>query len=88
MARRRRDVLGSALLLIALLAAVALGFAVVGGAVLLPFGGAVVWVVLGLLVFIGSQVFLFRAIGLHSRADESAEDEQQDGGADWRAWRG
>ena len=94
MAGQWRDLLGSALLLIVLLAAVALGFAVLGGAVLIPLGGVAVWVAIGLLVFIGIELLLFRALGLRSRADQDAEDEtpsddqHRDGGSDWRAWRG
>ena len=95
MAGNWRDVSGSALLLIALLAAIALGLALLGGTVFIPLGGVAVWVVLGLLLFIGAQFLLFRATGLRSKADEGPEDdgtgEDGDGDsaeADWRAWRG
>ncbi|MHC4846623.1 MAG: hypothetical protein ACYTCU_10750 [Planctomycetota bacterium] len=94
MAGNWRDVSGSALLLIALLAAIALGLALLGGTVFIPLGGAALWVALGLLVFIGAQFLLFRAMGMRSKADEesdehgSDEPEDEDTEADWRAWRG
>jgi len=94
MARKPRDITTSSLLLIALLAAVALLFALLGGTVMLPLGGVAVWIVLGVLFFIGAQFLLFRALGLRSRADEgldegeSSTDEDEQAEADWRAWRG
>jgi len=94
MARKPRDVTTSSLLLIALLAAVALLFALLGGTVMIPLGGVAVWVALGVLLFIGAQFLLFRALGLRSRADEGVDEDEssgvgdEDAEADWRAWRG
>ncbi|HEX5009761.1 MAG TPA: hypothetical protein VFY71_05115 [Planctomycetota bacterium] len=90
-----------ALLAVVLLASVGAVLGVLGGLVLLPQLGAVGWVAIGLLLFIGVQLALFRLFGLRSRADEheaghdTDDDEpQSDGerderaGGDWRAWRG
>jgi hypothetical protein len=78
--------------MIAVLVVVVLGFALVGGTVFLPLGGVVAWVAIGLCVFVGAQLLLFRAAGLRSRADDAASDESppedDENKADWRAWRG
>jgi hypothetical protein len=90
-----------ALLAVVLLASVGAVLGVLGGLVLLPQLGAVGWVAIGLLLFIGVQLVLFRLFGLRSRADEQqaerdtdddepeadAERDERTGG-DWRAWRG
>jgi len=93
-----------ALLAVVLLASIAAILGVLGGLVLLPQLGAVGWVAIGLLLFIGVQLALFRLFGLRSRADEQASGRDADGdapdaadqsderdehkGDDWRAWRG
>ena len=90
-----------ALLAVVLLASVGAVLGVLGGLVLLPQLGAVGWVAIGLLLFIGVQLALFRLFGLRSRADEQDEggdtghdtpeaDGERDerAGGDWRAWRG
>lgn len=84
-------------LLTGVLVAVAGVLSLLGGVVLLPQLGAVAWVTIGAVLFLGLQLLLFRLFGLRSRADDEAarrEDEQQPpgrnaaGGDDWRAWRG
>jgi hypothetical protein len=90
-----------ALLAVVLLASIAAILGVLGGLVLLPQLGAVGWVAIGLLLFIGVQLALFRLFGLRSRADEQAAGRDDDADApdaagerdepkrsDWRAWRG
>ena len=86
----RRPALHAALLLLVLVVLGA-GLGLLGGLVFLPQLGAVGWVAIGGLLFLGVQLLLFRAFGLRSRADE---DEPQQAappdapGDDWRAWRG
>ena len=91
-----------ALLAVVLLASVGAILGVLGSLVLLPQLGAVGWVAVGLLLFIGVQLALFRLFGLRSRADEQAPGSDTDDGdatdasgerdepkrSDWRAWRG
>ena len=90
-----------ALLAVVLLASVGAILGVLGGLVLLPQLGAVGWVAIGVLLFIGVQLALFRLFGLRSRADEQAAGRDADGDTpdaagkpeesardDWRAWRG
>ena len=93
-----------ALLAVVLLASIGAILGVLGGLVLLPQLGAVGWVAIGLLLFIGVQLALFRLFGLRSRADEQAAGSDTDDGngdatdasgerdepkrSDWRAWRG
>jgi len=74
-------------LLAGLLLAIVLGLALLGATVNLPLGG---WAVLGglaLVLFLGVQLLVFRALGLRSQADKSRA-EQTDDDTDWRAWRG
>ena len=94
----------SFVLLMALLVIVAFGLSALGGLILLPQLGALGWVAVGLLLFLGLQLVLFRLFGLRSRADEEADarEERGDDGeppraegespqseeGDWRAWRG
>jgi len=90
----------SSLLLVVLLASVAAVLGLLGGLVLLPQLGAVGWVAIGLLLFLGVQLALFRLFGLRSQADEESEaragddapapppEEDEDTTGDWRAWRG
>jgi len=91
-----------ALLAVVLLASVGVVLGVLGGLVLLPQLGAVGWVAIGLVLFLGVQLALFRLFGLRSRADEheaadsdtdddtpEAEGERDErASGDWRAWRG
>src|SRR5690349_7433887 len=94
----RRPALSVGLLVVTLIV-VAAGLGLLGGLVLLPQLGAVGWVAIGALLFLGLQLLLFRAFGLRSKADdeasadeayekpaESTEESERDG--DWRAWRG
>jgi hypothetical protein len=97
----RRPALSAGLLLV-LLIVVAGGLGLLGGLVLLPQLGAVGWVAVGALLFLGLQLVLFRALGLRSKADEepgaaspedqppaaASEQDPHEGDADWRAWRG
>jgi len=93
----RRLALHSALI-VALLVAVAVVLALLGGAVLLPQLGAVAWVAVVAVLFLGLQLLLFRAFGLRSRADDDADAREagrpgapgaeDDDDRDWRAWRG
>jgi hypothetical protein len=94
----RRPALSAGLLL-ATLIVVAAGLGLLGSLVFLPQLGAVGWVAIGALLFLGVQLLMFRAFGLRSRADDDAkgaepadepakkeDDGESDG--DWRAWRG
>ena len=94
----RRPALSVGLLLVTLIV-VAAGLGLLGGLVLLPQLGAVGWVAIGALFFLGLQLLLFRAFGLRSKADEDASAAEEpakptetpsegDGDSDWRAWRG
>ena len=95
----RRPALSAGLLLVTLIV-VAGGLGLLGGLVLLPQLGAVGWVAVGALFFLGVQLLLFRAFGLRSKADDEAdtnaketgevkpEEPTDEQGADWRSWRG
>ena len=76
-------------LLIGLLLLIGVGLALLGSAVLMPQAG-VLGVLLALTLFLLSQVVVFRAFGLRSRADEDPEAalKEKDDETDWRAWRG
>jgi len=67
-----------ALLAVVLLASIGAILGVLGGLVMLPQLGAVGWVAIGLLLFIGVQLALFRLFGLRSRADEQAAGSDTD----------
>lgn len=71
----RRPALSAGLLLLTLIV-VAAGLGLLGGLVLLPQLGAVGWVAIGALFFLGLQLLLFRAFGLRSKADDEAEAEE------------
>jgi hypothetical protein len=64
--------------------------ALMGSAVLIPQGAAVGVLLLAAVVFLVSQLAVFRLFGLRSRADEDPEqtDPPGDDDSDWRAWRG
>ena len=94
----RRPALSAGLLLVTLIV-VAAGLGLLGSLVFLPQLGAVGWVGLGALLFLGVQLLMFRAFGLRSRADDEAKkaepsDEpaetegEGESAGDWRAWRG
>jgi hypothetical protein len=96
----RRPALSAGLLLVTLIV-VAAGLGLLGGLVFLPQLGAVGWVAIGALLFLGVQLLMFRVFGLRSRADDEAKKaeqaeepaEKEDSGesksdGDWRAWRG
>jgi hypothetical protein len=86
----RRPALHAALLLIVLVL-LAAGLGLLGGLVFLPQLGAVGWVAIGGVLFLGLQLLLFRAFGLRSRADEEGPEGAPSHDApddDWRAWRG
>jgi hypothetical protein len=79
--------LGLLLLLLVVAAAIV---PLLGGAVLLPQSGLLVWVIVGFALFLGVQLLIFKALNLRSRADEPPEEkggEDRDE-RDWRAWRG
>jgi hypothetical protein len=94
----RRALQTTALLVLALVAAVALLPLLGGPALLLPAAG---WVALAMAGFILLQLVLFRLFGLSSRADEEPDEPEeprdppdattgrgQGEDRDWRAWRG
>ena len=68
----QRLAVSSSLLLLVLLAVAGL-VALLGGSVFLPQAGLFVWIALGLLVFLGANLLVFRLLGLRSRADEEPE---------------
>ncbi len=77
-------------LLLALLVGVGVLLAGLGSAVLIPQGSMVGVLALGVLLFLGAQLAIFKLFGLRSRADEAAaeDEEPEDDDSDWRAWRG
>ena len=92
----RRPALSAGLLLVTLIL-VAAGLGLLGGMVMLPQLGAVGWVAIGALFFLGLQLLLFRVFGLRSKADDDASTEEakpkptetpSEDDDDWRAWRG
>lgn|SRR5262245_19755342 len=93
----RRPALSAGLLVLTLIV-VAAGLGLLGGLIFVPQLGAVGWVAIGALLFLGLQLLLFRAFGLRSKADDEAqrrepppepsEEPEGEGDEDWRAWRG
>ena len=77
-------------LLIGLLLLIGVGLALLGSAVLMPQAGVLGVLLVALTLFLLSQVVVFRAFGLRSRADEEPEggSNEKDDESDWRAWRG
>ncbi len=61
----------------------------VGGAIGFFAGGnALVLPAIAFGLFLVLQFFIFRALGLRSRADEEPDDARAQPEDDWRAWRG
>jgi hypothetical protein len=91
----RRPAVSAGLLVVTLIV-VAAGLGLLGSLVFLPQLGAVGWVAIGALLFLGVQLLVFRLFGLRSKADDEAApaepkpepDEPADEDGDWRAWRG
>ena len=56
----------------------------------MPQAGVLGVLLVALTLFLLSQVVVFRAFGLRSRADEDPEAalKEKDDETDWRAWRG
>jgi len=71
---KQRVVLPVLLLLLTLVGVAAL-LELLGVAVMLPGAGMFVWIALGLALFLGSQLLIFRMLGLRARADEPPADE-------------
>jgi hypothetical protein len=91
----RRPAVSAGLLVVTLIV-VAAGLGLLGSLVFLPQLGAVGWVAIGALLFLGVQLLMFRLFGLRSKADDESTpaepkpepDKPAEGDGDWRAWRG
>jgi hypothetical protein len=83
-----KRLVGNVGLLLLLLLAVGAIVPLLGGAVLLPQSGLLVWVLVGGALFLGVQLLIFKAFGLRSRADEPRGEDPPGDAGDWRAWRG
>jgi tellurite resistance protein TehA-like permease len=87
--KRRPTPIVQVLMLLAVLGIVGVALAALGSVVLLPQGGALVFIVAAAVLFLGTQLALFRWLGLRSEADETGvEPPHDEPGDDWRAWRG
>lgn len=88
MPSRRDNTLLSVGLLCVLLVVVVVLLTLLGSTVL-PQAGAGLIFVLALAAFLLVQVWIFRLLGLRSRADQNDDEEPPaDEDPDWRAWRG
>jgi hypothetical protein len=63
------------LLLVLTLIGVAALLELVGGTIMLPGAGMFVWIALGFAAFLGTQLLIFRMLGLRARADEPAAED-------------